>query len=142
MTNEISNMSLLKANRPGVESGRFNESASSKRVEVTGADLPAPGNNLPQRVEQKPQPEFLTEVNDALNEINKVVQTVQRDLAFSLDDASGKTVIKVIDSESGQLVRQIPSEEVLALATYLKTAREDGIEAADISKGMLFSDIT
>ena len=61
-------------------------------------------------------------LKQAVQEIEKFVQSVKRNLEFSIDEASGKVVVKVIASESGLVVRQIPSEEVLKLAESLNTA--------------------
>lgn len=48
---------------------------------------------------------------------------VPRDLSFSLDDSTGRVVVKVTDSTSGEVIRQIPSEEALRLAERLDEAR-------------------
>jgi flagellar protein FlaG len=58
----------------------------------------------------------------AVQEIEKFVQSIKRNLEFSIDEASGKVVVKVIATESGEVVRQIPSEEALKLAESLTTA--------------------
>ncbi|MGH8385377.1 MAG: flagellar protein FlaG [Pseudomonas sp.] len=58
----------------------------------------------------------------AVQEIEKFVQSVKRNLEFSIDEASGQVVVKVIASESGEVVRQIPNEEVLKLANSLNDA--------------------
>ncbi|MNC76987.1 flagellar protein FlaG [compost metagenome] len=58
----------------------------------------------------------------AVQEIEKFVQSVKRNLEFSIDETSGQVVVKVIASESGEVVRQIPSEEALKLAESLHNA--------------------
>lgn len=58
----------------------------------------------------------------AVQEIEKFVQSIKRNLEFSIDEASGKVVVKVIASDSGEVVRQIPNEEVLKLANSLNDA--------------------
>ncbi len=58
----------------------------------------------------------------AVQEIEKFVQSVKRNLEFSIDETSGKVVVKVIASDSGEVVRQIPNEEVLKLANSLNDA--------------------
>jgi flagellar protein FlaG len=58
----------------------------------------------------------------AVQEIEKFVQSVKRNLAFSIDEPSGKVVVKVIASDSGEVIRQIPNEEVLKLANSLNGA--------------------
>ena len=52
-------------------------------------------------------------------------QVRQRALEFSIDEGSGRTVIKVIDKETEAVIRQIPSEEVLELSARLR--RGDGL---------------
>jgi len=59
------------------------------------------------------------EVENAVAKLNEYVQTTARTLNFQVDDDSGKTVIKVYDRESEQLIRQIPNELVLELARRL-----------------------
>lgn len=58
----------------------------------------------------------------AVQEIEKFVQSVKRNLEFSIDESSGKVVVKVIASGTGEVVRQIPSEEALKLADNLSNA--------------------
>ncbi len=41
---------------------------------------------------------------------------------FKVDEDSGRNVIKVIDKESGDLVKQYPSEEVLGIVAKLAEA--------------------
>ncbi|MDH5361091.1 MAG: flagellar protein FlaG [Gammaproteobacteria bacterium] len=55
--------------------------------------------------------------------VNDYVQNVQRQLSFSIEKESGKTVIRVVDSATDELVRQIPSEEFLELAKALEKAK-------------------
>ncbi|EJM10846.1 flagellar protein FlaG [Pseudomonas sp. GM21] len=63
-----------------------------------------------------------TKLKLAVQEIEKFVQSIKRNLEFSIDETSGKVVVKVIATESGEVVRQIPSEEALTLAESLATA--------------------
>jgi flagellar protein FlaG len=58
----------------------------------------------------------------AVQEIEKFVQSVRRNLEFSIDEASGKVVVKVIASETGEVVRQLPSAEALKIADSLQNA--------------------
>ena len=44
---------------------------------------------------------------------------------FSVDDDSGKQVVKVTDSDSGDIIRQIPTEEVLSLSRRIKELQMD-----------------
>jgi flagellar protein FlaG len=59
-----------------------------------------------------------------------------------MDEDSGKTVIRVVDTESGELIRQIPSKEVLAIASQIREFQEDAVSNSEIGQGLLFSDST
>jgi flagellar protein FlaG len=57
-----------------------------------------------------------------LDTLSRQLQNLNRTLQFSVDRNSGDTVIRVIDSETDKVVRQIPAEEMLALAERLRAA--------------------
>ncbi|WVV65421.1 flagellar protein FlaG [Pseudomonas batumici] len=61
-------------------------------------------------------------LKQAVQDIEKFVQSIKRNLEFSIDEHSGQVVVKVIASDSGEVVRQIPSEEALKLADSLSSA--------------------
>jgi flagellar protein FlaG len=69
------------------------------------------------------------QLQDAVVAINDYVQTINRDLQFSVDEETERTVIKVIDSQSGELIRQIPDEVFLELARKLNDG--DGLQLID-----------
>jgi flagellar protein FlaG len=48
-----------------------------------------------------------------------VVQSLQSKIEFVTDESSGRLLIRVIDSSSNELIRQIPSEEMLAISRAL-----------------------
>jgi len=59
-----------------------------------------------------------------VNKIADFAQSIQRDLQFSIDEKLGETVIKVVDSKTHEVIRQIPSKEALAIARHV---REQGL---------------
>ncbi|MFK8333111.1 flagellar protein FlaG [Pseudomonas sp. BJa5] len=58
----------------------------------------------------------------AVRDIREFVQASQRKLDFSIDDSTGRVVVKVIATESGDVIRQMPSETALKLAQSLSEA--------------------
>lgn len=54
--------------------------------------------------------------------LQEFVGSLNRGLEFSVHEDSGRDVIKVIDKNSGDTVRQYPSEEVLDLVASLSDA--------------------
>lgn len=63
------------------------------------------------------------QVDSAVTSIQSFVQSIRRDLNFSVDDSSGRVVVKVTDRASGDVIRQLPSEEALRLAESLEEVR-------------------
>jgi flagellar protein FlaG len=61
----------------------------------------------------------------AVDDLNGYIQNVQRNLQFSIDEDSGTMVVKVIDSKSEKVIRQIPNEETLRLARSLSEDKHD-----------------
>ncbi|WP_246840569.1 flagellar protein FlaG [Lacimicrobium sp. SS2-24] len=59
-------------------------------------------------------------VAEAIEEIREFANLQSRQLDFSIDQDSQRRVIKVMDAETGDVIRQIPSEEVLQLAERIK----------------------
>ena len=55
----------------------------------------------------------------AMAEMQDYVQAAQHNIQFQLDDDSGRMVVKVTEANSGEVIRQIPSEEALRLAANL-----------------------
>jgi flagellar protein FlaG len=95
-------------------------SAAAKPVEqqiglVSEAKLPAE--------KEKPKDKGqLEELQDTVQELNNLVQKMQREVRFSVDGDSGEMVVKVVDRETEEVVRQIPSEEVVQLRQRLEEA--------------------
>ncbi|WP_255438881.1 flagellar protein FlaG [Aestuariibacter sp. GS-14] len=61
----------------------------------------------------------------AVQEIQSFLQVQNRNLAFSIDDDTKRSVVTVKDSSSGDVIRQIPSDEVLRLAERIKDLQQD-----------------
>ena len=64
-------------------------------------------------------------IESAVAEISEFVQSTNRSLSFSIDEQSKRSVVKVTDTDSGDVIRQIPSEEVLALSERIKELQTD-----------------
>ena len=94
-------------------------SAKPRPDEGSGRDAPARGTNLP--VEAAPKPELveLPELERLAENISNFVKSMNRDLTFSVHEASGHTVVKVLDGETKEVIKQIPSEEFLRMSEAL-----------------------
>ncbi|GEM_PF-205549 len=72
------------------------------------------------------------QMETALAQVSDFVQVQNRQLNFSFDDKSNRSIIKVTDADSGDIIRQIPSEEVLKLAERIKELQNDAGEAIGV----------
>lgn len=59
-------------------------------------------------------------IEDVVSDLNDLVRNLQRELRFSVDTKSGDTIIMVVDRTTDEVVRQIPSEEIVALRQRLE----------------------
>lgn len=95
---------------------------------VAGPAQPAPNRGSGQRsgaplagdspaVQEAQAQEALQEAMAGLGEL---IQNQRRSLQFSVDAASGRTVIRVLDAQTQETIRQIPAEEVLNLSRWLR----------------------
>lgn len=58
-------------------------------------------------------------VQAAVAQMNEYIQSTQRDLNFSYDPGSGETIVKVLDRNTQEVIRQIPNEIFLRLAQQM-----------------------
>lgn len=54
-----------------------------------------------------------------VDEANEQAQQVRRKLEFSVDDVTSRIVVKVKDSQTDEVIRQIPPEEMMEIARSL-----------------------
>ena len=64
------------------------------------------------------------QVEQVVAKLSDFAQSIQRDLAFSTNEATGDTVIVVKDRSTDEIIRQIPSEFLLELAQNLNELQE------------------
>jgi len=99
---------------------------------VAAAVSPTPAESLPSSPEAgKAQAESTTtdssQLQKAVSKLNDYVQNLQRKLSFSVSAETGRTIIKVYDAETDELIRQIPPDETIRLA-----------ESIDVTSANLF----
>jgi len=88
---------------------------------VAGLKQQKAGKDLPPDVAAaKPESVNVKELQDnvqaAVAQMNEYIQSTQRDLHFSYDSAAGETVVKVLDRNTQEVIRQIPDVIFLKLA--------------------------
>lgn len=94
--------------------GEPNVVATPSNVEAKSSAQP----ELPQ-VAVKPaagQQASAEQLQNAVDSINKTLKQANRSLEFSVDQDTKKQVFKLVDTDTGDLVRQFPTEEMLAIS--------------------------
>lgn len=59
------------------------------------------------------------QTQQAVAAINKSMADMSRSLEFAVDEDTHMTIVKVVDTQTQDVIRQIPSEEVVAIAKAL-----------------------
>jgi len=102
---------------------------------ATGSAHAQPANNVGDSNFGKPQDATAAEkqrganpneLKDATENLNKVVKMYASELKFMIDDSTGIDIVKVINTDTKELIRQIPSAEAIKIA-----------ESIDRLKGLL-----
>lgn len=65
-------------------------------------------------------PITLQDVARTVDTIKELVQHLDRDLDFRVDDITGKTVVTVLNKQTQEVIRQIPNEALLSMAQRLR----------------------
>ena len=77
-------------------------------------------------------PEFeKMDLDKAISELQEFVDSLGRSLSFRRDDSIDRSIITVRDTQTNQVVRQIPSEEIVAISRQIKQ------DMADMRAGLL-----
>ena len=98
--------------RPVGEVAPAPQSAPSQSTEAQ-----RPAVAPPKKAEIRIDPELMRKnLQEAIERINKMVSDGGRALHFSIDDKMNTPVIVVKNRESGEVIRQIPSEVVIKVA--------------------------
>ena len=89
---------------------------------------PAPRVTGPAAPPVSTPPSGPEQVQQAVEQIQRVLSLAAQNLRFTVDKGTGNTVIRVVDSQTQEVIRQIPTEEVLSIA-----------RALDQMQGLLFN---
>lgn len=96
--------------------------AALEKTEGTRHASVAEQTNKPDEVSQTQashQADSKAELSGAIKATNEFVGQINENLQFSVDDDTGKTIVKVIDTSTKEVIKQIPSEEMITIAKAL-----------------------
>jgi flagellar protein FlaG len=69
----------------------------------------------------------VAQLESAVHDLNQSMKANSSNLAFSIDPDTEQTVVKLMDSSTGELIKQFPSKEAIAIAKAI----------GDIQQGLL-----
>ncbi len=81
--------------------------------------LPVPAPPSTQTAEPQQAPPGAETAQQAARRINEFLKSSSAAVEFVVDGESNRVVVRIVDSETGQLIRQMPSEEMLAISHAL-----------------------
>ena len=113
VTNQIAN-DVMKSASVAKPSSSSQSAAQAEIIAGQGKTLPAEAEKVSQEA-----------LESAVVDLNNHMQQVQRDLLFSVDESSGRTVVQVVNSMTEEVVRQMPTEEALRISQSIKEQTGD-----------------
>lgn len=87
-------------------------------VPLNATTKPAPVQTVDAVQRSAPAPS-MDQVKQAVQDINKSMRSLSQGLEFSIDADSKQTIVKVIDPQTKEVIRQMPSQEALEIAKTL-----------------------
>jgi flagellar protein FlaG len=97
-------LSTVRPALPAKESGAYS-------VEASRPASPKPAT---------PKRQAKVDVHEAMQQLESAAANYNVNLNFSVDKATGRTVIRVIDASTNEVLRQLPPEEILDLAASME----------------------
>ena len=90
-----------------------------KNPEVEAPVKPVKGEKSTSRSQPPPQ----IDIKEVVAEINAIMESQKRNILFQVDNKSQTVIIQVKKMQTGEVIRQIPSEEIMQLREKLREMR-------------------
>lgn len=121
-------MNINQLNGIGVLPLPSSTSSVAKKVSAPDTDIiPLPVSTVRPKVDNKTASD--EQIRQAVQNIQGAVENLAHNLRFSIDEDTGKTIIKVVDTHTDEVIRQFPTEQAIEIARTL-----------DKVQGLLFND--
>lgn len=113
----------------GVNKDRSIQSVIAPQTKETSAKPPMPTVELDTSRPSELELTFdLEVVKRAAETVSSFIETVSRDVRVAYDDTISRSIFTVVDAETSEVIRQIPSEDLVAIARFLEA---QGLESSD-----------
>lgn len=100
----------------------LNAATAAKSASTDSTPAKAAPAELPPAT-AKPPPSIV-QLQRLIESMNKAVQKNNSSLEFSIDSNSERVLVKLIDTSTGEVIRQIPSQETLAIAQSIEQMQQ------------------
>ncbi len=118
-----------------IKSGNSNAKPQQELVKVSAENIQAISRQA-DTVKREESAASIEQVDEALGNINQYLQNTSTQLSFSVDEATDRSIVTVKDAATGDVIRQIPSEEVLKFAERLNELQSEfGSSTGNLLKG-------
>ena len=102
---------------------RPQNAAPAPNAAADKADKPVQSQSTVSASEARSEPVSREQLNQAIKATKDFVGPINSSLDFSVDEDTGSVVVKVIDKETKEVIRQFPSEEMLSIAKALDSIK-------------------
>lgn len=96
---------------------QVNQSSSNTKTPDVSKEVSAPESSKPAEKTEI----SVEELQAAIDKLNDFMKQGQRSLSFSVDQSADEVVVRVVDTQTEELVRQIPNEETLRIKEHLES---------------------
>lgn len=103
---------------------------SANAGQPSGKELPSVSSTRAAEVREQSEASKEQRVATAVARLNDYVQSYQRDLTFTVDEELGKPIVRVIDSSTQEVIRQIPNDVTIRLARNLNAVEAQRLAEA------------
>jgi flagellar protein FlaG len=117
----IPQVSSVKLELPAAGSARDGPRPPAAGVPQVGAGITSANTDTAQ-VPASPE-----QVTEAVQQMNRAMRMANSALEFSVDQETDRVVVTMTDRDTGEVVRQYPSEEALALSRYLDSVSQGAL---------------
>jgi len=106
----------------------INIASETERASSVNAQIKAEEQIDPREIVQNESAQVFAEERTKLNvdelekrieEVNEFVASINTGLSFRFDEGSGRDVVTIFDANTGDIIKQIPSEEMLEILRRL-----------------------
>ena len=105
--NAVNLGSLLSNTKAPIDAAQTSDAKAVSKV----ASVPLPSTNV-----QESSQEMREAAETAMKDIQHFISSQARSVRISKDESSGHMIVQLVDPSSGEVIRTLPSEELLRLA--------------------------